>query len=339
MGGRRDNAVIEEVALNPCPLGKAVQRIYDDSAEAKYFKAKDKDCNIPSNSEVHEWNSNLKDTIALPAWIQKEEAVYFNCIGGYVQGKVSGEVACINTFTFCPIGEVLARTKAEKKAEATATRTRGAAEPAAAEAVPATRTRGATPVEEKKAETVLKNPKTDAICVMPPLTKLRNVAGSSVAVMLDCPAGSYSDVIPNAGEEHLKCTSCPDGKTSLKGSFALTDCYKVCEAGQTIDPNNADACVACSENSTYDEGSKSCICNKGYSGTGSGAGTCQACPPGKYCPGGRAIESCDGEQNQYSDTAAAGECKVCPWNAASDGTTCYCAATGKTFDAATNTCR
>jgi hypothetical protein len=157
--------------------------------------------------------------------------------------------------------------------------------------------------------------------------------------MLDCPANTYSDVVPNAGETHLKCQACPDGKVSVKGSFSLADCYRVCDAGSTVNPNNPDECLPCSENSTYNETTKLCVCNPGFTGIGAGAGACAPCPVGSYCPGGRAVEQCSADIGQYSDAEGAAECKYCPpASVSSNGETCTCVRLGRKFNNAENKC-
>jgi hypothetical protein len=161
---------------------------------------------------------------------------------------------------------------------------------------------------------------------------------SPQAVTLECPANFYSDVIEGAGSSHIRCAKCPDGKISVKGSFAPSDCYVLCEEGLMNNPANMDECLPCSENSQYNPELKTCMCDPGFYGTGGGLDACKPCPDGSYCPGGRAVEVCDAAERQYSAPGSTG-CKTCPPDAvSSEGKTCSCLRQGKNFNAETNLC-
>jgi hypothetical protein len=274
---------------------------------------------MPTNTAEKEYSASMN--ITLPSWTQAEETVIFSCIDGYISKKQDKVDVCVNTQLFCPIGEVLARVIVAKKTEEEEAKAEEGTE------------------KKKAAAPTLKNTRTDTICVMPALAILRPIPSEATAVTLDCPVNTYSDVIPNAGTAHLRCVACPEGKVSLKGSFALSDCYKACDSGSVVNPDNPEQCLPCSENSTYDEATKACVCNSGYSGTGIGPGTCKPCEIGSYCPGGPASEKCNPDIDQYSDKEGAGECKYCPPASKSvEGKDCSCIRNGRKFNASKNEC-
>jgi hypothetical protein len=227
-----------------------------------------------------------------------------------VLGKVNKVAACVNTAAYCPLGEVLATARDENNK-----------------------------VKVVDGLPTLKNPKTDMVCLPPEKSKLRNIAGSSTMFLIECPEGQYSGPVVNSGRnDHIFCNACPEGKTSLKGSIAEADCYKVCDAGTVVNPENGNECVACDANSTYNGSKKICECNVGYYGDGT-PGTCMECPVGSYCKGGRTIEACDPDLKEYQNQAGQSSCNRCPaYSMGLNGSTCSCIKQGKTFDAATNEC-
>jgi hypothetical protein len=342
-----NNRVVEVVVQNPCPFNKAVQKIWTDEGDPEFYKKKSEKCDAPSNTVENQWTKAQKEAMPLPTFIQEDEAVYFTCAQGYIIGKVAGVVdgkdkkvdACINTADFCPLNVVLARAKssgdATQEEKVVPLVVRGGRRGLGAALVSE-----APKIESKDGQPTLKNPRTDMICMAPANAKLRGIASSPTAVVLECPAGQYSDVIAvSSRPDHLECKRCPDGKTSLKGSFNIADCHKSCDDGLMVDPANGDNCIPCSENAGFNGDSRQCVCNPGFVGVGYGEAGCEPCPIGSYCPGGRVAESCDFTQNMYSSEPGLTECKFCPPDAsATDGTDCACVRAGFSFDQQLGSC-
>jgi hypothetical protein len=355
MGARADagenNALMEDAGKlveNPCPFNKAVLKTYDLEAEEItpiYYRKKNETCNPQMNAKANQWVKGAHSAgMPLPTFIKEDdEAVFFTCDEAYIAAKVDKIDTCLNTMNFCPLNVVLERTKAisdntqeEKIAPVVSGRRRGRGTRLAPEA---------PPVETKKAATLptLKNPATDMICVAPSSAKLRMIASSPVSAILECPAGYYSNTIPTSGRpDHIQCVRCPDGKTSIKGSFDAASCYKNCAGGEMVDPNDTtgNTCIACNANAAFNGDSKQCVCNQGYSGPGYGEGGCQPCPAGSYCPGGSVAETCDFSNGFYSAATGAFECRQCPAgvSVAVDATTCSCIKGGYDFNPASGLC-
>ena len=336
---RNSNSVIEEMVDNPCPFKTPIQKVNDmETLDFSYFKAKGVKCLVQTNTTETKYSKISYPEMKIPAFMTEEEAWVFSCINGYVAGKQDGVDVCLNATTYCPIGEVLAKADAVSSTEvSTAAATVGRRGRG-----PAPRPVVATPA--KAASAVIKDTKLDMICVQPAQTSVVPIAMSSVAITLNCAAGYYSAPIEAAGEAHRQCLKCPEGKTSLRGSYSANDCHIVCEEGSVVNPNNKNECVACAEGADYDAASKSCVCKAGTSGNGIGAGGCSPCPVGSYCPGGRFIEACDPNAGMYANAAGATECKYCPPNAVANiqdgaGTGCTCRQGSKAFDYATGSCK
>jgi hypothetical protein len=322
--------MIEYISGNPCPFNKPVQKINDmETLNFVYYKTKTAQCMPQTNTTETAYSKTVYPSMALPSFMTDEkEVVVFSCIDGYVPGKQDGLDVCINAAGYCPIDEVL------MKATSTA-----ATAVSAAAAGAASKTATAA-----NSAAVLKDTKTDMICIKPANTSMVLVAMSSTSVMLNCAAGYYSAPIQLAGEAHRQCVKCPDGKTSLKGSVSPDDCRAPCTDGNVANPDNKSECVPCNGNSTYNQTMKACVCNPGYYGHGAGANGCSSCPIGSYCTGGRFVEKCDPASGLYSDGAMATECKFCPPNSTPDiedgaGISCTCQGNVREFDAASGLCK
>ncbi|MDR1476856.1 MAG: hypothetical protein LBI17_01870 [Rickettsiales bacterium] len=305
------NTFTEQVVVdNVCPFGKIVQKLVADEGDSDYYTSKTKTCNRPNNVKEIAWTKEAYPALEVPTWMQTAEATIFECDNGYVLGKANKVAACINAAVYCPLGEVLATARDESNK-----------------------------VKVVDGLPTLKNPKTDMVCLPPEKSKLRNIAGSSTMFLIECPEGQYSGSVANSGRgDHITCNACPEGKTSLKGSIVMDDCYKICDAGTMVDPANGNECLTCDANSTYSASKKICECNAGYYGTGT-PGTCLPCPVGSYCKGGRMIEACDPSLMEYQNKESQASCTRCPaYSIGLNGTTCSCLKQGKRFDNATNEC-
>ena len=148
------------------------------------------------------------------------------------------------------------------------------------------------------------------------------VGGGAVPSSGKCPAGSYSQTCQQSlasCDETNECAACPSGWSLAAGTDACQQCdagqfaslpsqteCTSCDAGKYSDEignNDASSCVECNAGSFSVAGSAQCsACEVGYHASDIGtAGSCVACPLGKYgesisatacstCRGGRYVD-------------------------------------------------
>jgi hypothetical protein len=230
-------------ALDACPIGKVVKKSVGEDGQYEYYKSKTAKCGVPDNAEDKAWNAAMQAEYARPAWVEAAEAAVFSCSGGFVlQGS-----ACADATAICPIGETLAK---------------GTNVPVVSEIAPSGLKKTAAKIAAEKeagTTTVYRSLSTGMPCTQPKLAILANIAGEGSAVKFVCPANMYSDVAQGTGAKHLRCTGCPAGTVSLRGSFQAGDCRKSCPAGKGIDPANPNAdCLDCADGEVVDPNTGLC---------------------------------------------------------------------------------
>lgn len=151
-------------------------------------------------------------------------------------------------------------------------------------------------------------------CSYCPPGRANSYLGQTLASSCEpCTAGRYAETLGSA-----MCFDCPKGRySSVLESFALSDCQP-CPAnrfGERAGARSMDACSRCPEGLTSIEGSFSVAqCTKTCPG-GSFLknGTCLDCPVGKFSTGNGDCTDCP--SGFYSNRAASRECSPCPSNA------------------------